>query len=73
MVVTRMPTEFRIQLLFNFKCIFNFGSRAAMTQRILGPALLCSRPLVIATSCCSWLHRLELLRQAQEKDGNSGR
>jgi len=22
--------------------------------------------------CCSWLHRLELLRQAQEKDGNSG-
>ena len=21
---------------------------------------------------CSWLHRLELLRQAQEKDGNSG-
>jgi len=23
-------------------------------------------------SCCSWLHRFELLRQAQEKDGNSG-
>jgi len=23
-------------------------------------------------SCCRWLHRLELLRQAQEKDGNSG-
>jgi len=22
--------------------------------------------------CCSWLHRLEILRQAQEKDGNSG-
>jgi len=25
-----------------------------------------------ARSCCSWLHRLELLRQAQDKDGNSG-
>jgi len=22
--------------------------------------------------CCSWLHRIELLRQAQAKDGNSG-
>jgi len=22
--------------------------------------------------CCSWLHHLELLRQAQYKDGNSG-
>jgi len=22
--------------------------------------------------CCNWLHRLELLRQAQAKDGNSG-
>jgi len=22
--------------------------------------------------CCSWLHLHELLRQAQEKDGNSG-
>ena len=25
-----------------------------------------------SSMCCSWLHRLELLRQAQEKDGNSG-
>ena len=25
-----------------------------------------------AVMCCSCLHRLELLRQAQEKDGNSG-
>jgi len=23
-------------------------------------------------NCCSWQHRFELLRQAQEKDGNSG-
>jgi len=22
--------------------------------------------------CCSWLHRFELLRQAQARDGNSG-
>jgi len=22
--------------------------------------------------CCSWLHRIELLRQAQARDGNSG-
>jgi len=28
--------------------------------------------LLLVRLCCSWLHRLELLRQAQKKDGNSG-
>jgi len=32
---------------------------------------ICSIPYIKSFICC-WLHRLELLRQAQEKDGNSG-
>jgi len=27
---------------------------------------------LVKESCCSWLHRVELLRQAQKKDGHSG-
>ena len=48
-----------------FKTIFNGGCYWE------GPMAFLSGPLA-GTICCVWLHRLELLRQVQEKDGNSG-
>ena len=48
-----------------FKTIFNGGCYWEGLMAFLpGPSW--------GAICCSWLHRLELLRKAQEKDGNSG-
>jgi len=62
-LMPRMPTE-NPELLI-------------VTKQTADPAApnrssLVNMAVTVYTRCCSWLHRLELLRQAQEKDGNSG-
>jgi len=50
-----------------------FGSRRIFNEGCYWEGLMAflSGPLS-GIICCSWLHRLELLRQAQAKDGISG-
>jgi len=66
----------------NLQIFYRLGNQFHVALRILSPNWFVSKYISskksylrchwFSNQCCSGLHRLELLRQAQEKDGNSG-
>jgi len=62
----RMISKYLQPMRFSILCTPSDSSDK--TRLMCSTILTCS----FVSWCCSWLHRFELLRQAQAKDGNSG-
>jgi len=79
---TRVPTPLlqsarissdHAKIISNFASLKSYQHYNVGVSLILHLSVMCPSHFCRVTSpCCSWLHRLEPLRQAQQKDGNSG-
>ena len=79
---TRVPTPLlqsarissdHAKVISNFASLKSYQHYNVGVSLILHLSVMCPSHFCRVTSpCCSWLHRLEPLRQAQQKDGNSG-